>query len=399
MQKTMSSNSNNDLATIINKFLPQLNTSNKLPAHKLRTLNALQKCRTEYMGGHIEACEDCGVVRVVYNSCRNRHCPQCGSIEKEKWIMNREADLIPVKYFHVVFTVPDKLNNLFINNQKNMYNLLFSVAWDVMRDFGKTKKWIGGKIGATAILHTSGQKLNYHPHLHLIVPAGALTQNNKWKHSRKRGKYLFKIEQLSNVFRARFVEQTRKLVKEKTIKGKVPNGLFDKEWVVYAKQPFGGPKQVINYLSRYTHKTAISNDRIINVDDENVTFSWKDYKNNYAKQTATLPGENFLKMFCTHILPHGFTRIRHYGFLSSASKTKSLAIIRSALNANNSITCTTNKSWQEIAFERMGITPGICKCGGKMVIIQTLTNQFRNQSRAPPDNKICNNTNFYKSAI
>jgi len=380
----MSSHPVNELATVINNFFPTFNVKNKLPNYKLRTLNSLQKCRTEYMGGHIEACEDCEKVRIAYNSCRNRHCPKCGAIEKEKWIMNREADLLPVKYFHVVFTVPDKLNSLFINNQVAMYNLLFSVVWGVMKDFGKTKKWIGGRIGATTILHTCGQNLNYHPHLHMIVPAGALMSNKKWKHSRKKGKYLFKIDQLSNVFRARFVEQIRKLKKSGTISGQISNRLFDKDWVVYAKQPFGGAKQVINYLSRYTHRTAISNDRIINVDDKNVSFTWKNYKNNYAKQTTTLTGEKFLRLFCMHILPPGFTRIRHYGFLSSASKTKSLAIIRAYLNATT-ICVTTKKPWQEIAFERMGIKPGVCKyCGGKMVIIETIPNRFIQGKRAPP---------------
>ncbi|MCD4697494.1 MAG: transposase [Bacteroidales bacterium] len=298
--------------------------------------------------------------------------------------MNREADLLPVKYFHVVFTVPDKLNSLFMNNQKTMYNLLFSVVWDVMKGFGKTKKWIGGLIGATTILHTCGQNLNYHPHLHLIVPAGALMPNGKWKHSRNKGKYLFKVDQLSSVFRARFVEQVRLLKKTGAISGQVPNGLFEKDWVVYAKQPFGGPKQVINYLSRYTHRTAISNDRIIKVDDKEVIFTWKDYKNNYTPQTTTLPGEEFLRLFCQHILPPGFTRIRHYGFLSSASKKKSLAIIRSSLNVAPT-RVTTKKPWQEIAFERMGIKPGVCKCcGGKMVVVETIPNRFIHGKRAPP---------------
>lgn len=212
--------------------------------------------------------------------------------------------------------------------------------------------------------------------------------NGKWKHSRKRGKYLFKVDQLSEVFRARFVEQARKLVKENEISGKVPGNLYDKDWVVYAKQPFGGAKQVINYLSRYTHRTAISNDRIINVDDKNVTFTWKDYKNNYAKQKTTLTGEKFLQLFCMHILPPGFTRIRYYGFLSSASKRKSLAIIRSSLNVTPP-RVTTKKSWQEIAFERMGIQPGICKhCGGKMVIIEAISNRFFPWERAPPKKQV-----------
>lgn len=373
-----------ELSTVIDNFFADFNANNKLPAYKLRALHALQVCRTRYMGGHVEACEVCGNVRIAFNSCRNRHCPKCGAIEKEKWIMARQADLLPVKYFHVVFTLPDQLNSLFLNNQVVMYNLLFSVVWDVMKDFGNTKKWMGGKIGATTILHTCGQNLNYHPHLHLIVPAGALMPNGKWKHSRSRGKYLFNVEQLSDVFRARFVEQLRILKKTGALSGQIPNGLFDKAWVVYAKQAFGGPKQVINYLGRYTHRTAISNERITKVDDKNVTFTWKDYKNNYAAQTTTLAGEEFLRMFCQHILPPGFTRIRHYGFLSSASKTKSLAIIRKSLNAV-APSCPTKKQWQQIAFERMGITPGVCKCcGGKMVIIETIPNRFIHGQRAPP---------------
>lgn len=340
------------------------------------------------MGGHIEACEDCGEERVAYNSCRNRHCPKCGAIDKEKWIINREADLLPVKYFHVVFTVPDKLNSLFMNNQVAMYNLLFTTAWGVLKDFGNTKKWIGGKIGATAILHTWGQNLRYHPHLHFIVPAGALMPQKKWKPSRNRGKYLYCVSQLSSVFRARLVENARKLETEKKMKGKVPDGLFTKDWVVYAKQPFGGPKQVISYLGRYTHRTAISNDRILDVSPTTVSFAWRDYNDNYAQKTTTLKGEGFLQLFCMHILPPGFTRIRHYGFLSSASKRKSLAIIRSSLKVAKPLG-TPKKTWQQIAFERMGIKVGICKCcGGKMAVIETFPKLFRQSSRAPPGKSI-----------
>jgi hypothetical protein len=216
------------------------------------------------MGGHIEACRECGQVGTAYNSCRNWHCPKCGSIDKEKWIMKRELDLLPVKYFHVVFTVPDKLNELFLHHKRLMYNLLFTTVWDVMKDFGNDKKWTGGKLGMTAILHSWGQNLQFHPHLHLIVPGGALMANEKWKHARNRGKYLFTVEMLSNVFRARFVKALRALNKENKLSLPIPAGLFDKNWVVYAKQPFGGPKQVVNYLGRYTHRTAISNDRILN---------------------------------------------------------------------------------------------------------------------------------------
>lgn len=374
-----------NLASVVRNFLPTFNTKTKLPAHKLRTLDAISKCRTSYMGGHVEACCECGEVRMAHNSCRNRNCPKCGAIDKERWVLAREADLLPVRYFHVVFTVPDKLNTLFMNNQVPMYNLLFRTAWGVLDGFGKTKKWIGGQIGATAILHTWGQNLRYHPHVHFIVPAGALVAGGKWKHSRNKGKFLFKVQQMSSVFRARFVEQTRLLAKEGAIEGNVPTGLFDTDWVVYAKQPFGGPAKVIKYLGRYTHRTAISDDRILEVGDKTVRFTWADYKRNYAKQTTTLQGEEFLRLFCQHILPPGFTRIRHYGFLSSAAKSKSLAIIRKALHVRPTSAVGTGKKWQEIVLERMGIKPGTCKsCGGHMVIIEIIPNRFRARQRAPP---------------
>ena len=372
------------LSTVIENFIRPYNATNRLPAHKLRVLDALHKCRTPYMGGHIEACDCCAQVRVAFNSCRNRHCPKCGGIDKEKWILAREADLLPVKYFHVVFTVPDKLNELFMNNQAVMYNLLFKTAWGVLNDFGKDSKWIGGRIGATAILHTWGQNLHYHPHIHFIVPAGALMADGKWKHSRNKGKYLFDVKSLGKTFRGRFVDEIRTALKDDRLKGKEPKGLYDTDWVVFAKEPFGGPQQVISYLGRYTHRTAISNDRILEVTDGKVTFKWTDYQNDNKKQVTKLSGEAFLGLFCQHILPPGFTRIRHYGILSSAAKVKSLAIIRSHLNVAP-LSSPVDKTWQEIVMQRMGITPGICKeCGGNMVVIDSMPNQFRARKRAPP---------------
>jgi hypothetical protein len=374
-----------ELASVVQNFLPKFNKKNKLPAHKLRVLDAISKCRTSYMGGHIEACSSCGMMRTAFNSCRNRHCPKCGGIDKERWVLARENDLLPVRYFHVVFTVPDKLNALFLNNQTQMYNLLFRTSWQVLSDFGRTEKWIGGKIGATAILHSWGQNLHFHPHVHFIVPAGALMPLGKWKHSRQRGKFLFDVKQLSKVFRARFVEKLRMMLKEKTVTGHFPIDLFDKNWVVYAKKPFGNPETVIKYLGRYTHRTAISNKRIIRVDDESVRFSWHDYRKNYKRQETTLAGEEFLRLFCLHILPAGFTRIRHYGFLSSAAKVKGLAAIRKALRAKPPKPLLSKSELQEIALARAGIKAGVCKCcGGKMEIIEIIPNKFRKRQRAPP---------------
>lgn len=374
--------SDHNLDQVVSRFLPLVKKT--LPPYKLRALQAIKHCRTQYMGGHVEACSDCGEIRTAFNSCRNRHCPKCGAIEKEKWVLAREADMLPVKYFHVVFTVPHKLNTLFMNNQKVMYNLLFKTCWQVLSDFGSDKKWIGGKMGASAILHTWGQNMQYHPHLHFIVPAGALMFNGKWKSSRNRGNFLFKTHMISGVFRSRLVACIRLAIKNNEIIGKLPRNLFKKDWVVYTKQPLGGPQRVIKYLSRYTHRTAISNDRILNVTDKTVTFKWKDYKQNYKKQISTLKGDDFLQLFCHHILPPGYTRIRHYGFLSSAAKCRDLPLIRKSLKSA-SPKPKKQKTTQEILFERMGVFSGYCKCcGGSMTIIEIIPDQFHTKARAPP---------------
>jgi len=373
-----------ELSTIIKKFLPVLLHNKGLPVHHLRTLNALQKCRTAYMGGRIEMCNQCGQEHTVYNSCRNRHCPKCGSIEREKWLMARESDLIPVNYMHVVFTLPDKLNDLFLHHQVDCYNILFRVVNKVMTGFAANPQFLDARIGYMAILHTWGQNLSYHPHLHLIVPAGGITRNNKWKSSKANGTFLFPVDQMSSVFRAQMVDALRQYVSLNTISVKpgLFNSLFDKQWVVYAKPPFGGPKQVLSYLGRYTHRVAISNNRILNVDNKQVTFSWLDYNQDYKTIITSIDGKNFLQRFCLHILPTGFTRIRHYGFLSSASKSKSLALIRAYFCVDNPVKQIA--IWQQIAVSRMGISPHCCRtCGAIMVVTRILPHRFHNRIRAP----------------
>jgi len=373
-----------ELSTVIKNFLPTLSQDKELPAHHLRTLNALQKCRTAYMGGRIEMCNQCGLEHTVYNSCRNRHCPKCGSIEREKWLIARESDLLPVNYMHVVFTLPDKLNDLFVHHQVDCYNTLFRIVNKVMTGFAANPQFLDARIGYMAILHTWGQNLHYHPHLHLIVPAGGITRNNKWKNSKGNGTFLFPVDQLSKVFRAQMVDALRQYVRS----NKIPvnpglfNSLFDKQWVVYAKPPFGGPKQVLSYLGRYTHRVAISNNRILNVDNCQVSFSWRDYHQDYKTIITSLDGKHFLQRFCLHILPAGFTRIRHYGFLSSASKTKSLALIRTYFCVEKPEKQTA--IWQQIAVSRMGIFPQCCKiCGARLIVTRILPHRFHNRIRAP----------------
>jgi hypothetical protein len=293
---------------------------------KRRTMYAVARCRTAAMGGHIDQCDNpnCNKVHISYNSCRNRHCPKCQGHLREQWIQAREGGLLNTKYFHVVFTLPHHLNELVLQKPDLIYGLLFKTAWSLIKDFGCTPKLLGAAMGMIAILHTWGQNLSLHPHLHCIIPAGGITKSNKWKATSAKGKpgcrkarYLFPIPEMKKVFRARFVSALRKEIKlDKTLSEK----LFQKSWVIHCEQPFYGPKQVIEYLGRYTHKIAISNSRIMSASNGQVTFRAKDYRHKGKKVVLQLSEKEFIRRFSLHILPKGFTRIRHYGILSSTNK-------------------------------------------------------------------------------
>ncbi|MGK7369436.1 MAG: IS91 family transposase [Candidatus Halalkalibacterium sp. M3_1C_030] len=292
---------------------------------QFRTLHALRKCRTSALGGHIDRCTnpDCSRLHLSYNSCRNRHCPKCQGHKKEEWIRAREEELLNAAYFHVVFTLPQELNHLCLYRPKLVYGLLFKIAWQVIQGFSSNSKFLGANPGMIAILHTWGQNLSLHPHLHCIVPGGGITKSGKWKPVRNNGKYLFPVKSMSKVFRARFVAALRKELKKEQSSGFYQT-LFKKNWVVYCKRPFLGPAQVVEYLGRYTHKIAISNHRLKNLDNESVTFSVKDYRHGGKKSLMRLPDSEFIRRFALHILPKGFVRIRHYGILSSYHKRISL---------------------------------------------------------------------------
>lgn len=253
-----------DIGKIIRDKWAWIENNPKLTNHHKRMLWAISLCRSAALGGHVDACTDCGSIRISYNSCRNRHCPKCQSIQREKWIMKREEELLPVPYFHVVFTIPAVLNSLCLHHPKMMYNILFKAAQQTIKTFAKDPKCLGAKSGMTAILHTWGQNLSLHPHLHCIVPGGGLTSKGNWKNAQPNGKFLFPVKAMSKVLRAKFVAALRKQAVENNIliQPTICKQLFDKNWVVYAKRPFGGPKQVIEYLGRYTHKIAITNHRI-----------------------------------------------------------------------------------------------------------------------------------------
>ena len=293
---------------------------------QLRTLFAIKKCRTAALGGHIDACDSCGNLSISYNSCRNRHCPKCQGNKREEWIQARSTELLPVPYFHVVFTLPDSINSLAIHSPKLVYDTLFEATWETLFTFGKNKAM---QMGMIAVLHTWGQQLSLHPHLHCIVPGGGIDKDGVWQNSRMDGKFLFPVKALSKVFRAKYCEK---------LKNKLPiqyeqirQELWRKEWVVFAKKPFGSQKSFVEYLGRYTHKIAISNHRIKAIDEKTVTFDYKDYRIAGAKKQMTLTHEEFIRRFALHILPKRFVKIRHYGFLSSTWKRQKLKLLQEKL--------------------------------------------------------------------
>jgi len=293
--------------------------------HQQKTLRAIRNCRTSALGGHVDACDECGTVHISYNSCRNRHCPKCQGHKREEWIHKREGELLPCTYYHVVFTLPQELNPLALHEPKLVYNALFASAWKTMNQFGRQA---GLQMGMVCVLHTWGQNLSLHPHLHCIVPGGGIDERGRWKKQLRSNKYLFSVKALSKVFRAKYVSYLRE---SGNVDKALTESLFQKDWVVYAKQPFGGPPQVIEYLGRYTHKVAISNHRIEKVTEEKTFFQYKDYKDGGKKKLMDLDNKEFVRRFSMHILPERFVRIRHYGILSSTWKRKKLPALRQQL--------------------------------------------------------------------
>lgn len=346
-----------------------------------KVLRALFMCRTKSLGGHVEVCKSCGTERISYNSCRNRHCPKCQCTNREKWILARESELLPVPYYHIVFTLPACFNELLPKHAKSVYNSLFEASWQTIKTFAADPKYLGAKPGMIAILHTWGQQLWLHPHLHCIVPGGGVTSSGKWKSTRSNGKYLFPKRAMSSVFRARFMAALRK---NTTIPHALAKQAFQKKWVVYAKRPFASPKTVVEYLGRYTHKVAISNHRLLELNDKTVTISYKDYRDAGKKKTLTISGTEFLRRFAQHVLPRGYVRIRHYGFLASKNKPTALNVAKQELGQPKWE--KQDYIWQQIAAEKLGFEPNRCdhcKELGVMVIIQII-----NPERGPPAHKL-----------
>jgi hypothetical protein len=310
-----------EVSQIIDRFGSQFIEHNQPNSFTLRTLDALQKCRTAALGGHKDVCNCCGKQRISYNSCGNRHCPKCQSNKQAIWVDDRIGDALDVKYFHVVFTVPEVLNPVCLLDRKKFYNSIFECVWSVLQTFGYSH--YGVESGAICVLHTWGQNLSLHPHIHCIVPAAGLTLKGKLKHISKQGKYLYPVRMLSTVFRGKMLEKIKRQLKQSDQLSQYQSlldSLWKKPWVVYCEPPLGNAQQIVKYLGQYTHRVAISNHRIQNIDDSGVSFFYKDYKDNSKKKLTKLSGVEFLRRFCMHILPYRFVKIRHYGILSSKQK-------------------------------------------------------------------------------
>jgi predicted RNA-binding Zn-ribbon protein involved in translation (DUF1610 family) len=357
------------------RFLDQYRRS--FDFQQLKAFRAIQRCRTAALGGHIDACPQCGHQAISYNSCRNRHCPKCQTQAREHWLAARERELLATSYFHVVFTVPHQLNVLALDNPRMFYDLLFNASAQTLLKVAADPKHLGAEIGVISILHTWGQNLLLHPHIHCAIPAGGLSpDHSRW--IRPRYPFFLPVKVLSRVFRGKFLAGLKRLYRQKQLRCAGPASfltdpkqfrqllrrLHRQDWVVYAKPAFGGPRKVLRYLGRYTHRIAISNHRLLAFDGERVTFRWKDYAHGGKQRTMTLLGTEFLRRFFLHVLPKGFVRIRYFGFLANRFRAERLTLCQQLLASDcptPSGSPQTTSAWH-------------CpNCGAAMVVLQKLT--------------------------
>ena len=382
-----------EVADIFRRHGPTWRANRVLPLAQLKAMSAIERCRSAALGGHVLHCEHCAVDQIAYNSCRNRHCPKCQSRAAKQWLVDRQADLLPVEYYHLVFTLPAIIAQIAYQNPTRLYNLLFKITAQTLYTIAADPKHLGAKIGTTAVLHTWGSALTHHPHIHCIVPGGGLNPNNQWI-ACKSGFFL-PVKVLSRLFKRLFLEHLVRLHPRLQFYGSLQrltnhhdfnaylNPARKTQWVVYAKRPFAGPKSVLDYLSKYTHRVAISNSRITRIDHNTITFKYKDYrrKGRQRFKIMQLTGDEFIRRFLIHILPHGFHRIRHFGLLANVHRKQRLHAIRQQL-ANASL---VKGSEQNTAYDNecKPSPPFVCRtCGTTLIIIDILIQPYA--PRGPP---------------
>jgi len=357
----------------------------RLSAAEQRVVHDITSCRTADLGGHLFVCDQCGVITERYNSCRNRHCPKCQRLERERWLEDRQQELLPVPYFHLVFTVPHELNPLFLTDPKTLYNLLFRATADTLLTIAENPKHLGAKIGFLAILHSWGQRLDLHPHLHVITPGGGLSADRqRWIASRR--DFFLPVKVLSRVFRGKFLDEVQKMARQgqrvfprRLDPRQEPSAyrcwleeLYAAPWVVYSKPPFGGAERGLQYLARYTHRVAISHDRLQRLDSDRVVFEWKDYRDDSKVKVMSLEAVEFLRRFLMHVLPSGFHRIRYYGLFANRHRAANLERCRYLLGVPSLLAGDTQaevpanddsselETWEERMLRLTGIDPTLC---------------------------------------
>ena len=373
-----------ELADIIREYGPSYIKEHPLPCRVLKVINSITQCRTSSLGGHLARCESCGYQQPFYNSCRNRHCPKCGSLAKERWLIARKEHVLPIVYFHTVFTIPDTLNTLALHNQRLIYSLLFRAGSETLLELGKDKKHLGAKIGVIATLHTWGQNLTDHPHLHCIVTGGGLSKDEKrWKYPKKLtngDSFFVHVNVLSDLFKKKFMaylqeaydrgDLRRKDIpyfKSKRLFRQFKNDLYKKKWITYCKQPFSGAESVLEYLGRYIYRVAISNKRLIKLENGKVVFKWRDYRDGKEK-VMSLDAFEFIRRFLLHVLPTGFFKVRYYGILASRNLKTKLKRCKTLLKVRLSKSAE-KLNWKELFFQITGIDLSLCpKCKeGRMI--------------------------------
>jgi hypothetical protein len=356
-----------------------------------RVMTAIEVCRTAVLGGHLERCDDCGHERNAFNSCRDRHCPKCQSLARARWIEDRKAELLDVPYFHVVFTVPEEIAATALQNKKVVYDILFRVTAETLTTIAGDPKHLGARIGFFAVLHSWGQNLMFHPHLHCVVPGGGPSPDgDHWVSCRP--DFFLPVRVLSRLFRRLFLEALRKafdagklqffgtlgLLRDRSAFTRYLAPLKKLRWIVYAKAPFAGPEQVLDYVGRYTHRVAISNNRLLDIDNDQIRFRWKDYRHGDQVKTMTLASEEFIRRFLLHVLPNGFRRIRYYGFLGNRHRQENLVLCRRLLGMQMAESTTVGLPTETNYLDRYEALTGRSlrqcpQCGrGSMIVVQIL---------------------------
>ena len=385
-----------EVADIFRYYGEHYRRSNPLSYEKIKVMRHIESCRTAVLGGHVQQCDQCGFEQIAYNSCRDRHCPKCQCLVKEQWLNDRKSELLPCGYFHLVFTLPHDLNPIILCNKKTTLQTLFHAVNETLQSFAKDPQWrLEGQLGFIAVLHTWSQTLMDHFHLHCLIPAGVLTfQKNRWVPARE--SFLFRVESLAKAFRKRYLNklqtayQKRQLIfPGNTVDFHSPQrfrqlvmSLSKKTWIAYAKRPFAGPEQVLEYLGRYTHRVAISNNRILSINNDKIAFHYRDRKRNNEPRIMTLSAHEFIRRFLLHVLPGGFMKIRYFGFLAHKNKTQAIPLLRKLIDKEATMPQKIQETILEMMLRLTGTDISCCpKCKkGTMKMVKKLLPHFHNSA-------------------